>query len=551
MPQIPNRDDAEKRLAEVIQRVQQRTREKLVRAMGNPPDARNIPESLWLEVERELSRETEALLVLFLVASGGAFTSWLDEHPEYPAARDALYQPEHFADIAARVGRAQSQRLAQQMTATSKQRLAGVGQKLNRVTTYSEALRNELESAGRMTPEAREAIRERVSTERGTTARELYDRTVESITSESRAEIAARTEVTQSTTLGETIVERRWRDRTPNLVLIHYWKHRFPGQPGHPCPEICVPLLNTPQNYWPAIHPDMPEVWDGPPGHVNCDCYTEVQIVTLSQAQRVPTMFPVGGKAASLVSKLLAASGQYLSTTSLPRHWPGAAFKKTSDCGANAPGGGGFQPGNDCAAGGELHQKHKETRRRWLDIVKRTEKLRASAEDMASISREWNDLQQQGWAAKKEVDAIESELDRSDAEWRTRDSRPNPDVSVKITRGRESNRDAAIQVKGKVVGWINGFEDYRKGPDGEYRDTYVTYATELDESARGQFAYQTGLAHIASQYEGGTISKRSSMSTMIKHAIQKIPGVVWNEDKGTWHLTQDAAKKFLATPPSA
>ncbi len=119
--------------------------------------------------------------------------------------------------------------------------------------------------------------------------------------------------------------------------------------------------------------------------------------------------------------------------------------------------------------------------------------------------------------------------------WRHVGVRPNPKVSTKVQKAGDGFSHK-IHVDGKQVGHIAGF-------DSGYFDTSKTI---IDESARGQFVYQTALAQVALLYPEGTRSRRYQMSTEIKKAIRKIPGIVFNEEKDAWYLSQDAAKAFLA-----
>jgi len=78
------------------------------------------------------------------------------------------------------------------------------------------------------------------------------------------------------------------------------------------------------------------------------------------------------------------------------------------------------------------------------------------------------------------------------------------------------------------------------------RDVLSTTNTKIEGvENRGKRAYQTALARAAVYHEGGTVSARFQMSTMIQRAIQKIPGIQWLEQRESWYLSPVAAKAFL------
>lgn len=60
------RDKYESRIRSIIKNTDESQRKKIRRAMGNPPDLKNVPESLWDEIEQE-QKEVMASLLAFLL----------------------------------------------------------------------------------------------------------------------------------------------------------------------------------------------------------------------------------------------------------------------------------------------------------------------------------------------------------------------------------------------------------------------------------------------------------------------------------------------------
>lgn len=221
---------------------------------------------------------------------------------------------------------------------------------------------------------------------------------------------------------------------------------------------------------------------------------------------------------------------------------------KTNSCDPNRTGSS-FGRGNTCASGdGEfagLKKKRDEHRAKWHETYNEYSALGSTPEWESGdeeVVRRWNELSREYLRHMRQTEAVEEEMTALDPLWRQHGVKPNPNVTVKLSKGRGDNRDADIYLNGSRVGQIDGFWRY----DDDIREVFVTYDTKLRPQARGEMAYQTALARIASEYEGGTWSKKFHMSHQIQRAIQKVPGIEWNDDKERWELSQSAAKKFLA-----
>lgn len=247
MPQIPNRDELEMRFAAVIAAATARQKERLRRAMGHPPDPANIPEELWHEIEEEQAAATGLLLAIIFLTSGDQLDRLMRQGPQRinpPPINGAA-----MSEVAHDWGRRRSAELAQMMRETTQKRL-------------------------------------RLAHQQGDVEKALFD-----ISSEQRANMVALTEVTEATTQGELQIEG-YLDAHSGWTSLKEWRHRAPWREGHPCPEICLPLVGTTQNQWPTVHPERPQVWAGPPGHPRCDCNVRYHFLTKAEAALLATTFP-------------------------------------------------------------------------------------------------------------------------------------------------------------------------------------------------------------------------------------------------------------------
>ena len=70
---MPSRAQLERKLARKLGDMSSKHRRELLRLLGSPPDARNVPASFWNKVKRETRDEILAMLLLIYIASATGF----------------------------------------------------------------------------------------------------------------------------------------------------------------------------------------------------------------------------------------------------------------------------------------------------------------------------------------------------------------------------------------------------------------------------------------------------------------------------------------------
>lgn len=279
MPTIINRDEHEARLARIVARLTASQRQRLVEAMGNPPNVANVPDSLWVELEREQQQATSGYLAgLFLLSSAG-IAAWLIRNHRYATP------PDFVRDEAEKWGEVAASQLASGTIDNTRARLIkAVDEYRQKSEPIDVDFTVTTQPVGLLpAPTARTEVDPRP-------AQKEFDDRLESIFGPDRAERIAKTETTRAQTAGREPVKRSFETDTGNRML-GIWRHRAPKEKGtHPCP-LCAPLVGTSETEWGRINP---EAAIGPPLHVNCDCVIEEMVITRAEFKRQSYEAPRG-----------------------------------------------------------------------------------------------------------------------------------------------------------------------------------------------------------------------------------------------------------------
>lgn len=217
MAELPNRHQLQAAFAAKVARLTSSQRHKLEKHLGFPPDIARVPETFWVESQKELNEQLAAVLLLLFIASA--------EH--------------HGWDAADRMGLDFATQHAQQVsvlfTGTTRDRLAGAAR----------GWRPDL-------------------------PRHDFQRDLVSILGPERAEALAVNETTVAQTRGgEAAIIA-----TVGISDEDEWKTNPHLSQTGPCP-ICKPLDGTPRTVWALKFPDGP-----PAPHIGCVCeilYKELQ----------------------------------------------------------------------------------------------------------------------------------------------------------------------------------------------------------------------------------------------------------------------------------
>ncbi len=260
MPELPNRDQIEARVAALMARVNEHQRSVLLTHMGWPPDARRIPAKLIAEFEKQVEDATYGVMALMFLQSAEQLQGQLG----YRIPESELTP----------VGHAWAQN---QASFVAKQT---IGTKFGKVTDVVTDLYGGGGAAGH--PWAKgEGVG--ILNVEPTWTQDEFEQSIVDVFNDASAKAIASTEATSAATAGEQAVADNFQKKT-GKVLVCFWRHRTIRVPGrHPCVKICQPLENQPSEKWPEIHPDLPMVWNGPPAHVHCDC--ELEWVELSREE--------------------------------------------------------------------------------------------------------------------------------------------------------------------------------------------------------------------------------------------------------------------------
>lgn len=221
-----------------LQKLSKKHKAMILAAGGRPFDITAVPDSLWVEIEEDVQRETEeAALAIFLFAllAGRRGLRKDDQRRLAADSTDPDFDgtiPAELAQSRAREFAAdQSAELGRDVVANARQRLQKLAQDM----------------------EVRQLALEEV------------DRRVGSAAGVGREEGIARTEINRSLVGGEEEFKRNV-EQDSRFTLIATWKHHAHRPPRHsnapvdPCP-ICSPIEGLDEKDWP------PAFRGGPPAH--------------------------------------------------------------------------------------------------------------------------------------------------------------------------------------------------------------------------------------------------------------------------------------------
>jgi hypothetical protein len=227
---------SQREFRERFSRLQAKHRRLIVDAMGNPPDHRNIPKSLWQQIEKE-----EAAAYLILMLGVGLQSLQLHSRGIERKTDGAITQAELRAELQRQSVR-RATWAARQTTGTVKRKVEDVIDRR---------------------PDA--------------TAQQVGD----TIWTPKRRDRIVGNESVAATTNGATTVVAVAKKR--KVEVFHIWRL---GTCKH-C-EVCPLLDRTDQSYW-------GDVTSGPPLHVNCCCMTVIEFGTreeLVRAGKLLARFP-------------------------------------------------------------------------------------------------------------------------------------------------------------------------------------------------------------------------------------------------------------------
>lgn len=217
-------------------RLQAKHRRMIVDAMGNPPDHRNIPKSLWEQIEKE---EAAAYLILM---SGIGMQALLFHGRDVERKTGGAVTPQEAREQLQRKSIQRARWAARQTTGTVRRKVADLIERDPDLTAD--------EVGGKVwTPKRR-------------------DRIIDN-------------ETVAATTNGATAIVEVAKKK--KLEVFHIWRL---GTCRH-C-EVCPLLDRTDESYW-------GDVTSGPPLHVNCCCMTVVEFGTrddLVRSGRLLARFP-------------------------------------------------------------------------------------------------------------------------------------------------------------------------------------------------------------------------------------------------------------------
>lgn len=242
MPDIEKRETKEAALAALLRRAFGKTRDRIIVALGNPPDVDNVPDSLWDELTNDVEDDLRRAIAIALLRGVRGMND------EYGDSLDFTLRPKDAAVQAERFATRRARSTAADMVSTFRDRVAtatGVAtERLDR--RVAEARREERV----LEPEDFEDI-----------ADELSDTVDEAIVNQAKA--AGRTETTVANTRGE-MVYRDAAKKTGRLIMA-----RWTNSPtSNVCP-VCRGLNDLWEDEWPEEFRDGP----GSDVHPNCNCF--------------------------------------------------------------------------------------------------------------------------------------------------------------------------------------------------------------------------------------------------------------------------------------
>ena len=257
MADIPARDRKESRIAALIKRAYGRTRERLIAALGDPPDVRNIPDSLWDQLEKQIEddlREAIAIVLLLQMRAIDLDLSLADD-----SGQRLRVNPQRAGQAAARYAARRARRVSTNAVSTYRDRLETASREARDAIETARRAAEQAETLPDVQPEeSKRVLIEKRRDERE--ARRELRRRIKEIEREQAGTIGT-TETTNAGTAGEQQY-RKQVQREFGILIVPVW---LTARDSRVCP-ICGPLDGTVEAEWGE------KFRDGPPAHPNCRC---------------------------------------------------------------------------------------------------------------------------------------------------------------------------------------------------------------------------------------------------------------------------------------
>lgn len=270
MPELPNRDHHESRLARDLFRESDRQRKLLLDLMGFPAKPYKVPEEVWRDEVKHGFRNAAlfGLGIVFAVSAGHLVEMIASQFRRKP--RTIITPGETRTNIPDISWRITPEDVAERANDWAEKRADKLGELWadhTRTRVIDVVAKSESEELTKDDFEDR--------------FKPIFDRP--------RIGVVASTETTHGVTGGGDFTAERFQEDNPDTNILKIWRHRERLVKGkHPCP-LCAPLVGTSQNEWGAISPDAAQ---GPPLHPNCDCTWEAFIITDQEKRRLKVVPP-------------------------------------------------------------------------------------------------------------------------------------------------------------------------------------------------------------------------------------------------------------------
>jgi hypothetical protein len=226
MAELTNRDEVEAKLARRMAKLSAAHRRELIKLLGDPPSAANVPESFWRQVEDDVNAElTAALLIIFM-------QSMALHGFEGP---DAVVIAEGWAAQRAT-------EVAGQWTATSRDIVTRASERWDQI------------AAGEAPAGTGDELPEPI------TAGEVSDSTLDALGPD-RVALLAENETTVAQHQGAETAVAETVGLSPDDVWVNTGSNICP---------TCEGLNGTVRSFWERFFPDGP-----PTPHPRCKCYVE------------------------------------------------------------------------------------------------------------------------------------------------------------------------------------------------------------------------------------------------------------------------------------
>lgn len=269
MPELPReREQSEQEFARRFAQIGDRYRPLLIEAMGTPPDHRNIPESLWQEIEDKQRDEFywamlwafftsyNALHLTFGQPALSAGLPTLPEEDDRPGRGQLRLPPADRAEqeAARKWADETSTWLSRGMLRTNKRRLELTRRRLE--LPSGEPSTTEPDSPPDRNPPA-----EPSPLDKARDPRRMYAESIADLYGPERGERIAITETTRSITAGEYVLVSRVEAEL-GWVIEKIWQ----TERDEDVCVVCGPLHGKPESYY------RPRV-GAAPAHVECRCW--------------------------------------------------------------------------------------------------------------------------------------------------------------------------------------------------------------------------------------------------------------------------------------